>query len=140
MTGMNDAKRISFADKLDAWLRQHFVIEANAKKLTSLTRVGKLDFKYDGARPDQGRPPLHRWIDGGTGPRPQQVRRPGRQEDSDAARSPCRRRPALARSTRTAGAAPGAVNRAAPGRQQENGVSRQAWCRRLTTSRSVYYT
>jgi ribosomal protein S18 acetylase RimI-like enzyme len=46
---MDDVERISFAEKLDGWLRQRFAIDASAKKITSLTRVGNLDFRYDGA-------------------------------------------------------------------------------------------
>jgi GNAT superfamily N-acetyltransferase len=45
---MNDPKHTSFAEQLDSWLRQRLAIDPSATKLTSLTRVGNLDFKCDG--------------------------------------------------------------------------------------------
>ena len=44
---MDDPKRISFAEKLDAWARQRFHIGTNVTDLTHLRRVGTLECRHD---------------------------------------------------------------------------------------------
>lgn len=47
---MDDLRHISFAKKLDAWLRQRLNIDASVTDLTSLTPGGNLDFRYYGSK------------------------------------------------------------------------------------------
>jgi hypothetical protein len=46
---MDDPKRISFTEKLDAWVRQRFDIDASVTRLIYLRRVGTLDCRHYGA-------------------------------------------------------------------------------------------
>lgn len=43
---MDDPKHVSFTEKLDVWLRQHFAIDANETDLADLTPSGNLDYRY----------------------------------------------------------------------------------------------
>jgi hypothetical protein len=44
---MDDPKRISFTEKLDAWARQRFDIDTSVTRLTYLRRVGTLECRHD---------------------------------------------------------------------------------------------
>jgi hypothetical protein len=43
---MDDPKHVSFTEKLDVWLRQHFGIDASETDLANLTSSGNLDYRY----------------------------------------------------------------------------------------------